>query len=303
MGLPLVSVIMAVHNDLEEYVRLAIESILAQTYVNIEFIIINDFPDGALHSLLEEYARKNSNIVYHKNKKNIGLAASLNFGVNLSSGEYIARMDADDISFSNRIELQLKFLILGEYDLVGSFIERIDSSGNRLGISMQPPGTKLLKLLPYATIAFHPTWFAKRDVFITVRYNPNVVVSQDYDFLHRAVQANYSISNVDQVLVQYRTTSRSTSLRKSFIQINIHYFVNRSMADNEFDIDEAISFFLKSYDKRQEVIYLEAFSNLLQFIEKKDIKCFLNACKFYCISKCFRYKVKNLLMSKILYLM
>ena len=92
--LPLISVILPVYNG-EKYLAESIDSILNQTYRNFEFIIINDGSTDNSEQIIKSYT--DSNIYYYINKKNIGTAATLNKGINLSRGELIARMDQDDI--------------------------------------------------------------------------------------------------------------------------------------------------------------------------------------------------------------
>ena len=107
----LVSVIMSTYKEEEIFLRQAIESILDQTYKDFEYIIILDNPDNDLHiKIIEEYTNIDKRIKFYINKKNIGLTASLNKGLELAKGIYICRMDADDISISNRIENQKKYL-------------------------------------------------------------------------------------------------------------------------------------------------------------------------------------------------
>ena len=104
-----VSVIMAVYNG-EKYLKPAIESILNQTVKNFEFIMIDDVSKEGSLEILKKFSKKDKRIKILRNKINIGLAKSLNRAIKLSKGEFIARMDVDDISLSERLEFQLKFL-------------------------------------------------------------------------------------------------------------------------------------------------------------------------------------------------
>ena len=103
--MPLVSVVMSVFNS-EEYVSKAIESILNQTFNDFEFIIVNDGSVDGTPDILEKYGKndKRIKIITHENK---GLTKCLNIGINNSSGKYIARQDADDFSYPERIENQV----------------------------------------------------------------------------------------------------------------------------------------------------------------------------------------------------
>ena len=106
-----VSVLMSVYNEPEEWMRVAIDSILGQTFTDFEFIIINDNPKRKLNrEILSDYAKQDKRIVILENEENIGLTKSLNKGLKVAKGKYIARMDADDISLSDRLEKQVNFM-------------------------------------------------------------------------------------------------------------------------------------------------------------------------------------------------
>ena len=104
---PKVTVLMPVYNC-EKYLRESIESILNQTFKDFEFLIINDGSSDKSAEIVESYNDNRINFV--QNEKNIGLAASLNRGLDIAKGEYIARMDADDISLPERLEKQVRFM-------------------------------------------------------------------------------------------------------------------------------------------------------------------------------------------------
>lgn len=106
--MPKVSVIMPVHNEPELVLKSAINSILNQTFKDFEFIIINDCSENNAEDIILSY--KDSRIKYYKNDINLKIIKTLNKGLDLAQGEYIARMDADDISYKYRLEEQVKFL-------------------------------------------------------------------------------------------------------------------------------------------------------------------------------------------------
>ncbi len=106
---PILSVLMSVHNG-QYFLAECIESIINQTFKDFEFIIIDDGSTDDSINLIRAYAKKDSRIRIYENKRNIGLSASLNRGLALCKGEYIARMDADDFSHVSRLEKQLKYL-------------------------------------------------------------------------------------------------------------------------------------------------------------------------------------------------
>ena len=104
----LISVIMSNYNTPEEYLREAIESILNQTYKNFEFIIIDDCSTDNSLEIIKSY--NDERIVLIENEENIGLTKSINKGLAVAKGEYIARMDADDVSLPQRFEKQINYM-------------------------------------------------------------------------------------------------------------------------------------------------------------------------------------------------
>ena len=110
-NLPLISVVMSIFKEPEKWLRESIESVLNQTYKNFEFIIINDNPTRTINSdVLSEYKQKDDRILIISNLENIGLTKSLNKGLKIAKGKYIARMDGDDISLPDRFEMQIQEL-------------------------------------------------------------------------------------------------------------------------------------------------------------------------------------------------
>lgn len=106
---PLISVIMTAHNS-EKYISYSIESILSQTYTNIELIIVDDASKDKTSKIIREYAGKDSRILHLNNKINYGTYVSKNIGIKHSKGQYITFQDSDDYSIRNRLELQLNAL-------------------------------------------------------------------------------------------------------------------------------------------------------------------------------------------------
>ena len=105
--MPKVSVVMPAYNA-EKYIREAIDSVLAQTFTDFEFIILDDGSTDATAAIIQSY--EDDRIRFCPNERNMGVAATLNRALKLAQGEYIARMDADDVSYKNRLEMQLDFI-------------------------------------------------------------------------------------------------------------------------------------------------------------------------------------------------
>lgn len=132
--MPKISVIMSIYKEPVEWVRQSIDSILAQTFSDFEFIIVNDRPDRIENTeLLNEYKLKDCRIVVLANETNIGLTKSLNRALDIATGVYIARMDADDISLSHRFQTQVDYLDMHpEICGCGSWTGSINEAGERM---------------------------------------------------------------------------------------------------------------------------------------------------------------------------
>jgi glycosyltransferase involved in cell wall biosynthesis len=125
-----ISVVMTAYNS-ERYIGPAIESILNQTFHDFEFIIVDDGSSDETDKIVRSYNDKR--IVYTKNEKNLGQTKSLNIGIKLSRGKYIARMDADDISHSRRLQTQFDYLEKhNDVSILGSWAEYIDYNNKKI---------------------------------------------------------------------------------------------------------------------------------------------------------------------------
>ena len=159
-----ISVLMTVYKENEEELRESFESIINQTYKNLEIIVVIDFPDETWRKeLIEQY--KDTRVKLILNEKNIGLPLSLNKALKVANGDYYARMDADDISTLDRFEKQLEYIEKEDCDLVGSYMQYFyEGKDQQLGI-YPTKSENIYKLLKYKSCVLHPTWLAKPEVF------------------------------------------------------------------------------------------------------------------------------------------
>lgn len=222
-----VSVVMAVYNTKEEYLRSAIDSILAQTYKDFEFIIINDGSTNNAEEVILSYS--DERIKYYK-QENKGLPKSLNFGIETAQGEYIARMDSDDIALPNRLEKEINFLKENpEYSVVGSLAKIIPR--NEVVKLIEKP--KLLDFF-YKCWIIHPTVMFRKEDFIkyNLKYNEKFLVAQDYELWSRAVKV-LKFYNIQDILLYYRIEGQgnATKRRNERIQnaINIQQNILNSL--------------------------------------------------------------------------
>lgn len=226
MNPPLISVIMATFNEEVGWVSSAIESILNQSFVKFEFIIINDNPIRKdLDVLLNHFKEKDSRISLIKNKKNLGLAISLNIGLRQAKGKYIARMDADDISFSGRLEIQYTYMEANpSIHLVGAQCVFINIEGKPIGQSKNPLRFRTIKkVAPYINVASHPTWIFRKEIVEKVKGYRKITV-EDYDFILRLISGGFKIKNLEKPLLYYRFRPESlTSVETLKRKISMKY--------------------------------------------------------------------------------
>ncbi len=205
---------MSVYNGMP-YLIDAVKSILNQSYKNLEFVIVDDAStDGTLKYLT---SLKDKRIILVKNKSNMGLAASLNKALKKTSGKYIARMDADDISLPNRLKTQMGFLMENpSIDVCGCWADFIDKKGNITGEKKYPlTDESIKKKLAWLPPIIHPTFFAKNEFFKELGgYDLNYDYAEEYELLMRA-KNKFKMANVDKKLLLWRQSDGRRS-RKSW---------------------------------------------------------------------------------------
>ena len=231
----LVSILLPLYNESISFAKEAIYSICNQTCIELEIILLLDNPcNMRLKDLIEKFAQRDSRIRCIFNETNLGLPQTLNRGIELASGEYIARMDADDISSPERIEKQLNYMLLHpNIDLLGSNAIIIDEEGQEIGrYSKLTNDTTIKFFLKHCNSAMiHPTWFGKAEVFKKCHYR-NFLSGQDYDFLLRAYAKGFRFHNLEEPLLKYRiprNSLQSISLRKAYEQ-----YIHANIARTQF---------------------------------------------------------------------
>lgn len=210
---PKISVIMPVFNS-QNYLREAIESILNQTFRDFEFIIINDASTDESLNIINSY--NDSRIQVIDNSLNKGAPLSLNLGLQLASGEYIARMDADDISFPERFSKQVEYLDQNFHiSVLGTNVIEIDQKGKPITgyPSKYPSDPNLIRwLLLFKNCLRHPTVMARRSFFEAVGvFNDEWRPAADYHLWLRAAY-KYSYSNLTEALLYYRWHDTNVSV-------------------------------------------------------------------------------------------
>ena len=208
--MPKVSVVTSVYNG-EAYLEECVESILNQTYVDFEFIIINDGSTDNSLRIIENYSKIDSRIVVI-DQENIGLTKSLNKGIFSAKGEIIARQDADDVSLPHRFETQLPWVKERDFDLC---CNRTCLNERQRPMPQWsywiPKGLLILKLNPFV----HGTYLMRKDRVQTLGgYDEIFHYTQDYELMTRWLGSGLKVKYLRDCLYQTRQTVNSTSQKK-----------------------------------------------------------------------------------------
>lgn len=212
---PLVSVVLPAYNA-ERYIELAVTSILQQTLVNIEVIIIDDNSTDKTLEITEHLSKNDARVKIIKNTVNEGIVCCLNKGIGIAQSNFIARMDADDISKKDRLSKQVEFLKKNpDIILLGTGVEVIDSKGKHLGFRQYPENNdEILIMLKHKSPFAHPTViFHKEHVIKTGGYREKYRTGQDYDLWAR-LQKEGKFANINEPLLKYRIHGEQVTHKK-----------------------------------------------------------------------------------------
>lgn len=225
---PVVSVLMSVYKEKKEWLEESINSILNQTFENFEFIIVNDNPDGIEQKIiLNNYQRLDDRIIVIQNPHNLGLTKSLNIGLKLARGRYIARMDADDISLPLRFEKQVECMDKKEsIGIVGSWIEHF---GLKTMIEKKAESDYELKVDMFFSAPFdHPATMMRKSVLDAngITYDETLRYSQDR-MLWFEMSKFCSFYNIQEVLFRHRANDSQVSCLHRREQLNNASLVRR----------------------------------------------------------------------------
>lgn len=204
MNNPKISIIMPVCNG-EKYIREAIDSVLAQTFSDFEFIIFNDGSTDNTLNIIKSYPDPRIKII--DLGKNVGIPAALNSCLEQAQGRYIARMDADDICLPERLAKQVQFL---DHDsavsLLSTNVELITENGRSKGAHWIFRTHKLIKWKALiSNPLFHPTVMARAEVYKKFQYKSGLPGAEDYDLWSRILfESTFTVACLPDVLLKYR---------------------------------------------------------------------------------------------------
>lgn len=205
-----ISVLMSVYKaEQPEYLDSALRSIWTdQTLRPDEIILIEDgdLTDG-LHNVIKKWTDNGAPLVILKNQQNLGLTKSLNIGISKAKGDYIARMDSDDISLPSRFRLQVDFLDSHpDISIVGGSMQEFDSENDNLCIRRYPVDNEdAISYIYKASPLAHPAVMMRKSIFDDgLKYNENYRTSQDIALWYDVIIAGYKIANLKDIIIKFR---------------------------------------------------------------------------------------------------
>jgi hypothetical protein len=310
---------MSTYNEDYLWIKSSIESIINQTYKDLEFIIVVDNPvNEALKEQIISYSTKDKRIKVIINPENIGLVASLNKALDIAEGSFIARMDSDDISSFSRLEDQVNYIEKYNYDLIFSGVNIIDENGSYKFTTdiLELNDIQTAELFKYGNISKHPTWMFRKHILDSLEGYRQVNYCEDYDFILRAIQSGYRVSRMPGATLDYRVRKSSISrlnllkqflyarkIRKLYISGKLNNFdvIKREFSKIDNKINNSLnSRFSKSQRYFNEGIELIKNKNIFKGIEKIIISFLI--CKYSILKMIdlfiYRLKRKQILIKK-----
>lgn len=210
--MPILSVIMSVFNE-EKYVRETVESILNQSFRDLEFIVVNDGSTDGTSEILESFHDERMNVIEQENR---GLTKSLNRAIKASKGKYIGRIDCGDLARKEKFERQVRFLE-GNAEVygIGTWANLIDERGNSVGTLKYPTKyEKIRKVILRYNPFVHPSMVFRKELFDRIGlYDETFEYAQDYDLALKAV-SKFEIANLPEVLLNYRISKEAISFKQ-----------------------------------------------------------------------------------------
>jgi glycosyltransferase involved in cell wall biosynthesis len=262
---PLVSVLMAVYNG-EKFLREAIESILNQTYTNFEFLIVNDGSTDLTEEIILSYS--DSRIRYIKNETNLKLITSLNKGLDLANGKYIARMDADDISLPNRLEKQVVFLEDNqEIGVLGTCVRTIGLENN-YEVHFKQGHDQIRFELFFHNYLHHPTVMLRSDLIKKNKiYYENYLHAEDYALWVKLTEFT-KIDILPEILVNYRIhESNISEVHKNQQLIQTSYLRKKQIQQLGIDVNDDTFKIYEDFIDSDTIEKLEQFTSIVEIMQ------------------------------------
>jgi len=216
---PLVSVIINAYNA-APYFAECLDSVLDQTIEDFEVIIVNDASTDGTGQMAEDYARRDPRVRVLHNEHNLGIPATINISLEHSRGEYVAKMDADDVTMPDRLEKQVAYLQAHpEVVMVGSWWTRIGPDGCELGTQRPRPTNRRLKeQMQRRCVLMHTGIMVRGDLYRRIKYREFFRYAQDYDLFLRLCDHG-EIAMILEVLVKQRLNPSGVTVQRFYEQM------------------------------------------------------------------------------------
>lgn len=236
---PKVSVLMAVYNA-EKYLPEAVDSILGQSFTDFECLIVDDGSTDHSLEIINSYRDPRIEVV--RNPRNLGLTRTLNRGLDLARGEYIARMDSDDVSLPERLDRQVAYLDAHpQVGVCGTWAKDIDSRGVVTGVRETPVGKDLEREYWRPSPIIHPSAMIRRSHLGRLRYDERIPYAQDFDLWLR-IRAEHKLGNLPKHLLLYRVHRESITFSRRDDQLRATYDIFRErVGASEIGFDEFVA--------------------------------------------------------------
>lgn len=250
---PLISVIIPAYNS-EKYIAQCLDSIIRQTYKNIEIVIIDDGSTDNTNNILKSYESNHDNIKLIL-KSNGGVSSARNLGLKEAKGEYIALQDADDISLSDRLESQMKYLQDSTADVCGTGIEFFGDKKNKIRLFPEHDAVIKYNCLFHGRVMAGPTAMFRKSSIVGLTFDENEAMGEDYQFFLRCfLEKNLTFHNIQQPLYQYRVSTNQASKKlkditqESIVRIQNNLFkksgilTSKSLINDHYKVFKTKSF-------------------------------------------------------------
>lgn len=222
----LVSILLPTYN-VESYIEEAVHSILQQSWKYFELIVVDDCSTDKTYEIVYNLSKIDSRIKLYRNEKNLKICTTLNRALSYAKGEYIARMDGDDISENDRIEKLINYLDEHpDCSLVGSQVKSIDESGKFIAYKrLLCSSNAIYKYMPVMPCVLH-IWLARREMYDTLGGYREIPYAEDYDFLLRGMNKGFKYANVNECLYSVRLRDGNTISTNGLIQRKTKEYVS-----------------------------------------------------------------------------
>tara|TARA_B100001057_G_scaffold449545_1_gene490873 strand:- start:18962 stop:19759 length:798 start_codon:yes stop_codon:yes gene_type:complete len=224
-----ISAILPLFNPNLTHLEVMVNSLISQSFQNFELIIVDDSKENEMNSnFFKKF--KNLDYKYFSNSNRKGIQESLNKCIKNATGDYIARVDADDFYHQNRFNLQVKFL--DEYkniDLCGSFCIKVDDNGMRQGqISYPETHAEIIRVLNYKNPIAHPSVMVRNNFFHKYGFYSEKFINEDYELWLRAKNQGCQFHNLKDNLTYYRLSGPDQTFKirnwQDNLNIKLKYF-------------------------------------------------------------------------------